>query len=52
MTSPATASPRPSSPVLLICDSDMWPKTMPSGAKRNAHTSDTMASAFVGCGCG
>jgi hypothetical protein len=36
----------------LICDSEMWPKMMPSGANRNAHTSDTMASELVGCGCG
>ena len=46
------ASPRPSSPVRLICDSEMCPNTMPSGANRKAQTSDAMASPFVGRGCG
>jgi hypothetical protein len=52
ITNPAIASPRPSSPVFLICDSEMWPNTMPSGANNRAHTSDTTAIALVGCGCG
>jgi hypothetical protein len=52
MTSPAMASPRPSSPLFLICDKEMWPNRMPSGANRKAHTSDTIASALVGLGCG
>ena len=50
MTNPATASPWPSSPVRLICDSEMWPKMMPSGAKRNAQISDAIAMPLVGRG--
>jgi hypothetical protein len=47
ITRPAIARPRPSSPDFLICDSEMWPNTMASGANRNPHTSDTIANAFV-----
>jgi hypothetical protein len=50
MIRPASASPRPSSPVFLICESEMWPNKMASGANRNAHTSATIASALVGLG--
>ena len=49
---PRDGQPAPSSPVRLICDSDMWPKTMPSGANRNAQTSDAIAIALVGRRCG
>ncbi len=52
MTNPATASPWPSSPVRLICDNEMWPKMIPSGAKRNAQISDAIAMPLVGRGPG
>jgi hypothetical protein len=52
ITRPAIASPRPSSPVRLICDRDKWPNTIPSGANTNAHTSDAIAMALVGDGGG
>ena len=47
ITKPATASPRPSSPDFLICDSEMWPNTMANGAKRKPHTREAIASALV-----
>src|SRR6185312_14850936 len=46
------ARPWPSSPVFLICDSEMCPKMMPSGANRNAQTSDAIAMPLVGRGRG
>ncbi len=52
MTRPATASPYPSSPVRLICDSEMCPKMMPSGANRKAQINDAIAKPFVGRGRG
>jgi hypothetical protein len=36
----------------LICDSEMWPNTMPSGASKKAQMSEAMASALVGLGGG
>src|SRR6202022_1136961 len=45
---PIRARSRPRSPVRRICDSPRWPSTAPTGANRNANTTDRVAKALIG----